>query len=288
MRLTFLPQVRAVGLLSLLLSCSQPTTVEGQSPAPPPPAQVDVAIPSVTVPSVAVAPVGATPKATNDSALPLPVLPPTLNLERPIELPIADDRPLRIRHAGPQTAHAIVYLHGMCGDSKGADPWSDLATQYGTLIVVRADEPCLDRPGYKWPKDLTAIQARIDRALRTVKDLRNGVLDAEHPTLIGYSQGAYRAEQLIGQFPGRYLRAILGGPPTPPSYEALKSAVAVAVLGGELENHQHMLDGTTDLIAHGLHAHFFLLPRVHHGSYGPEGRRILAQALTFVFDGQRP
>lgn len=201
---------------------------------------------------------------------------------------VPGDRPLRISHAGPDTTHAIIYLHGMCGNSKGADPWSELATRYGTLIVVRANEPCLDRPGYKWPKDLHAIQERIDQALLAVRDLRNGVLDIDHPTLIGYSQGAYRAEQLIGQFEGRYPRAILGGPPTPPSYEALKTALAVAVLGGELEDHQHMLEGTADLIARGLHAKFFLLPGVHHGSYGPQGPQIVEQALSFVFEGRRP
>lgn len=194
------------------------------------------------------------------------------------------DRPLRITHAPPDNLHGLIYLHGMCGDSKGADPWADLAVERGTLIVLRADEPCLDRPGYKWPKDLREIQERIDRALELVKEVRNGHLDTTHPTLIGYSQGAYRAEQLAGAYPGRYPRAILGGPPTPPSYEALRGLDGVAVLGGELEDHSHMTSGTQELIARGLHARFFLLPKVHHGSYGPDGRSVIAAALSFIFD----
>lgn len=212
------------------------------------------------------------------------VFPRDLLLDTPTELPLAGDRSLRVSHAQPSQLHPIIYLHGMCGNSKGADIWSNLATKYGTLIVVRADEPCGDRPGYKWPKDLTLIQARIDAALQAVKRERGGFLETEHPTLIGYSQGAYRAEQLVGAYPQRYSRALLGGPPTPPSYEALKSISRIAVLGGELEDRSHMESGTADLIAHGLHAQFFMLPNVHHGSYGPKGREVVERALAFIFD----
>jgi len=284
---TFVPVATALAL-AYLGGCSRPAAAEGPAPAPQPLAQQTA---DSVVPQRLASPAPPAPTAEIEPvplALSPALLPPDLILDRPVELPLVADRPLRISHAGPTTRHAIIYLHGMCGDSKGADPWSDQATRYGTLIVVRADEPCLDRPGYKWPKDLDAIAARIDQALKSVQDARNGLLDVEHPSLIGYSQGAYRAEQLIGQFPGRYPRAILGGPPTPPSYDALKTATAVAVLGGELEEHQHMLEGTTDLIAHGLHARFFLLPRVHHGNYGPEGPRVVAQALNFVFDRPAP
>lgn len=216
------------------------------------------------------------------------VFPSDLVLFTPSEMPLPGDRSLRVSHAGPAQSHAIIYLHGMCGNSKGADPWSDLATEYGSLIVVRADEPCGDRPGYKWPKDLSLIQARIDTALAAVKNARGGFLDLEHPTLIGYSQGAYRAEQLVGAYPERYTRAMLGGPPTPPSYEALKSLSSVAVLGGELEDRAHMEVGTADLIARGMRAKFFLLPKVHHGSYGPHGKEVVGQALNFIFQAAGP
>ncbi len=211
-------------------------------------------------------------------------LPPELPLAKPIEVSVPGDRSLRVTHAAPQQEHAIVYLHGMCGNSKGADPWVDLASTYGTVIVVRANVPCGDRPGFKWPKDVSAIQARIDRALRHVKDQREGLLSTEHPTIVGYSQGAHRAELLVAAYPGRYDRAILGGPPTAPTYEALSSLTAVAVLGGELEDHSHMLEGAQALVEEGSRARFFLLPRVHHGSYGPQGRRVLTDALRFVFE----
>lgn len=216
------------------------------------------------------------------------VFPSDLVLFTPSEMPLPGDRSLRVSHAGPAQSHAIIYLHGMCGNSKGADPWSDLATEYGSLIVVRADEPCGDRPGYKWPKDLSLIQARIDAALAAVNKARGGFLDLEHPTLIGYSQGAYRAEQLARAYPERYTRAMLGGPPTPPSYEALKSLSSVAVLGGELEDRAHMEIGTADLIARGMRAKFFLLPKVHHGSYGPHGKEVVGQALNFIFQAAGP
>ena len=223
------------------------------------------------------------PPRAADAPLSTRPFPEDLPLFQPMERPMAGDRPLRVTHAAKETVRPIVYLHGMCGNSKGADPWSDVAARYGTLIVVRANERCEDRPGYKWPKDLEAIQERIDAALSEVKESRGGWLDIEHPAIIGYSQGSYRAEQLVMAYPRRYDRAILGGHPTPPSYEALKSLQAVAVLGGELEDHSHMLKGALDLRDHGKRARFFLLPQVHHGSYGPQGRQVMTDVLEFVF-----
>src|SRR5690606_36748140 len=145
-------------------------------------------------------------------------------------------------------------------------------TEHATVVTVRADVPCPDRPGYKWPQEPAAIQARIDRALHYVKELRAGHLDTSVITLIGYSQGAHRAERLAAAYPTRYRKLVLGGPPTPPEETLLAHAEAVAILGGELEDTSHMELGFSNLQAAGRNARFFVLPRAHHGGYGPEGR----------------
>jgi pimeloyl-ACP methyl ester carboxylesterase len=174
----------------------------------------------------------------------------------------------------------------MCGDPQGAEPWIDLATQRGTFIVVRANVPCPDRPGYKWPKEVEAIQERIDAALSLVKDERGGLLNTDVITLIGYSQGAHRAERLAQAYPSRYPKLVLGGPPTPPEVASFPAKPRIAILGGELENTDHMQQGYHDLLDGGLSARFFVLPRTHHGGYGPEGRRVMSEVFEWL-DGQR-
>jgi len=201
---------------------------------------------------------------------------------QPSDVPVPGDRPLRVAHARAGSRQAIIYLHGMCGDEKGADAWADVATRHGTLITLRADVPCGDRPGFKWPKEPEAIQARIERALGTVRDLRGGELDDQDPILIGYSQGAHRAEKLAVAYPHRYRTLALGGPPTAASPDRLRHANRVAILGGELEDTSHMVEGYLDLVGRGIGAEFFTLPRAGHGGYGPEGRRVMTEVFSYL------
>lgn len=214
---------------------------------------------------------------------PLPPFPSDLPLHKPYDLAVDGDRDLRLAHAAADQKHAIVYLHGMCGDSRGADSWIDIATEQATVITVRAHVPCPDRPGYKWPQEASEIQARIEQALRRVHELRAGHLDTSVVTLIGYSQGAHRAERLAAAYPAQYRRLVLGGPPTPPEVDLLAHAEAIAILGGEFEDTAHMEFGFSNLKAAGKNARFFLLPRAHHGGYGPEGRRVMTEVLSWLW-----
>lgn len=213
-------------------------------------------------------------------------LPPGLAIGKPTELPIRGDRSLRVTHAANGENRALVYLQGMCGNPRGADAWADLASAHASVITVRADVKCPDRPGFKWPQDIQAIQARIDAALSAVREARGGQLETDEIAIFGYSQGAHRAERLAAASPRRYRRVVLGGPPTSPTPERLRHAQVVAVLGGELEDTTHMMDGYLDLLQADINAKFFLLPRAGHGSYGPEGRRVAGEVLDFLFVSQ--
>lgn len=201
---------------------------------------------------------------------------------RPVDIPVPGDRPLRVAHAGADEERAIVYLHGMCGAEEGADVWADLATSHGTLITLRADVPCGDRPGFKWPKEPDAIQARVEHALAVVRELRDGHLARDDVWLVGYSQGAHRAERLAAAFPHLYRTLALGGTPTVPSPDRLRHARRVAVFGGELENTSHMVEGYLALDAAGLPTDFFILPRAGHGTFGPEGRRVMSEIFSYL------
>lgn len=201
---------------------------------------------------------------------------------RPRDVSMPGDRPLRVALAAPSEDRAIVYLHGMCGAEEGADVWADRATAHGTLITLRADVPCGDRPGYKWPKDAGAIQARIERALTRVGELRGSPMRTEDVWLIGYSQGAHRAERVAAAYPHLYRTLALGGPPTAASPERLRHARHIAVFGGEFEDTSHMVEGYLQLYGAGLDTRFFTLPRAGHGGFGPEGPRVMSEIFSFL------
>lgn len=233
---------------------------------------------------------GDSPEAAQElsSDSPTTQLPAGLQVGIPHEHALPGDRSLRITHAPATERRALVYLHGMCGNSKGADPWAHVSKDYGTLIVVRATVPCEDRPGFKWPQEVESIQARIERALRETQRLREGQLDTERVVLFGYSQGSNRAEKLAGLHPERYPWVVLGGTPTVAVPERLLATEGVAFLGGELEDISHMIEGMERVRAAGRRARFFLLPGVHHGSYGPEGPAVVRSALEYLFQPQTP
>lgn len=212
-----------------------------------------------------------------------PPLPRGVEVGIPTEHPMPRDRSLRITHAHAGQRRALIYLHGMCGNSKGADPWADVSKDYGTLIVVRATIPCEDRPGFRWSQDVDAIHRRIESALHETKQLRGGQLDTDQVALFGYSQGANRAEKLAGLHPARYPWVVLGGTPTVAVPERLLGTEGVAFLGGELEDVSHMVAGMERVREEGRRARFFLLPSVHHGSYGPHGPEVVRSALEYVF-----
>jgi pimeloyl-ACP methyl ester carboxylesterase len=206
-----------------------------------------------------------------------------VDLTRIIDVDVPHDYRVRVLHAAPPIERAIVYLHGMCSTSLPADRWAPLAARFGTLVLLRAETPCGDRPGNKWTKDPARLQERIDRALEAVRRERGGHLDTQTLGLIGYSQGAHRAEVLAATYPTRYPNVVLGGPPEAALPEHFQGAHRVAVLGGELENTDHMRHGTEQLRTSGVQARFFVLPGAYHGDYGPEGVRVMQDVLVWVF-----
>ena len=67
-----------------------------------------------------------------------------------------------------------------------------------------------------------------------------------------------------------------------PSPSKLTSVKAVANLAGEKETQEKMRAGTRSLETAGTPTRFWELPGATHGQYGPEGERILRDAVAFV------
>lgn len=186
-------------------------------------------------------------------------------------------------------SEVLLYLPGRCGDPfAGVRSFPRAAAAHGTLLVVQGDQPCPDRKGRRrWTIDARRIQARIDAAVEAASTQLGRPLAGKQLTLIGYSEGALRAELLARSFPHRYPRVVLGGEPRTPAAQSLAGAKAVVTLAGEHDVQGPMREGAERLAKAGLTSRFFLLPRARHGQYGPESERVMGEALDWLFEHGR-
>jgi pimeloyl-ACP methyl ester carboxylesterase len=184
----------------------------------------------------------------------------------------------------PSVRRPIVYLHGMCADPKeDLDAWGNIAKQHGTIVAVMGDVPCQGKPGrLMWSTDAAAIDAKIDAAIKATAEARGVKLEPGEMVVIGESMGAARAELIATKFPDKYSRLVLVGSPQTPSPKNLKGVKAVANLAGEKEQQTMMRQGTKALENAGMPTRFWELPEATHGNYGPDGERIMNEALSFV------
>lgn len=147
------------------------------------------------------------------------------------------------------------------------------------------DKPCEGRRvRFRWYRSAELLDVRIRRALEALKAARGGQLESERVTVIGYSQGADRAERLASRFPDRYPRVLLGSPPQAPDIMHFVEGQAIALVAGAREGNDARRDGVEMFREAGLPAVFLSLPEAYHGQYGPEGERVMDEALTWLFD----
>ncbi len=131
---------------------------------------------------------------------------------QPITLPETSAQPgvviFPARGAGP---HPItVLLHGMCGDpTRSCSHFADEVTRSSTLICPRASQRC-SGGGSSWPE--TGVPEQVERAVSRAKlALPDAIDDTQGRTLIGYSLGAYRAQQIALTSAGKYRRVMFIG-----------------------------------------------------------------------------
>jgi pimeloyl-ACP methyl ester carboxylesterase len=245
--------------------------------------------PSAIAPSPAAPTSPSEPAVANPAPIPSepsePPAPPKFVFAPPAYRVLEDavDPPLYVLDGNVPNGRVLVYLHGYCGDINAIGAFAEAATTHATVITLRGDQPCPDKPGrFKWSRDIKGLDQRIQRALGRVAAQGRVPIDRADVTLMGYSQGALRAESLARFYGGHYRRVVLGGPPERPSPRHFPSALAIAVVGGEKEDTADMQRGTLDLQSAGKLARFFLLPGVDHGEFGAEGNRVMSEALGFV------
>jgi pimeloyl-ACP methyl ester carboxylesterase len=199
-------------------------------------------------------------------------------------VPVAGDDPVLVVAGNPSVHRPIVHLHGMCERPRAnLEAWGAVARDHGTIIALVGDVPCPEKAGAtKWSDDAEKIDERIDAAIDAVNMAKGNRLDTSEIVLVGESMGAARAELLAREIPDRYTRLVLIGSPQTASPANLRSARAVANLAGEKEPQQRAKEATRALASAGLAARFWELPGATHGQYGPDGERIMSEAIAFV------
>ena len=195
---------------------------------------------------------------------------------------VTGDAALAVNYARAGIGRAIVYLHGACGDMQAPRAWSSVSIEVGTLIALRGDRSCGKNDRYYWGPDTRQLESRVRVALARVAELRGATFEPDDVVLMGYSQGAARAQELHARHPELYPRVILAGIPVAPSAKHLAGARGVAVLGGQLELTTHMRTGVWALEANDIPVRFALFPKAAHGEFGPDAERVMSEAFEWL------
>jgi pimeloyl-ACP methyl ester carboxylesterase len=198
------------------------------------------------------------------------------------ELP-GTNPPVYVMRGRTQGASPIVFLHGMCGHGLGyAQSFQFAAARKGVVIAPQGDKPC-GGPWASWTADLAAIDARIVDSFRAI-GAREPLRDV---TVIGYSQGASRAEALARKWPERYSRLVLIGAPDAPSPRGLDHVRSVVMMAGERDRLDLMQTGAAAFRAANIPAIFQAIPEARHGEMGPHPEQTMGAALDWLWENDR-
>jgi pimeloyl-ACP methyl ester carboxylesterase len=229
-------------------------------------------------------PARSTPTAID--AAPADASPPSASPEVPrvVEAPVPGDLSAFVIRGARRHALSAVFLAGICSHPGGylaAFPWT--AVEHGDVIALQGDVPCGDGTYRRWGADLDRIDHRIEAAFRAA-----GLEVPEEIVLIGYSQGAERAERLAAHRPDRYKKLVLISSPVTSSPKRLAHASAVLLGIGEYEAQASTIAGVDALDRAGVTTGWFVLPKAPHGLMGPDAQTVLGDALTWLEDPRAP
>jgi predicted esterase len=217
--------------------------------------------------------------AASNAAPPEPPAPPPPAVVETVSVP--DDLPAFVLRGGRGDAR-MVFLHGMCGHGLGyVQAFQDAAAEHGTVIGLQGDLSC-GGPWRQWSGDVEGLHRRIDAAFRAAGFEGAG----DDVVIMGYSQGATRAEALAARHPERYTRVVLMGAPTTPSAARLKQVRGAVMMAGERDRQDHMKAAARALSAAGVAVTYIPLPGATHGSLGAtpgDGERVMKKAFDWLW-----
>lgn len=197
------------------------------------------------------------------------------------EVAVEGDLSIYVVRGRAGRAAPIVFLTGSCTHPLTyVNAFRHAAAEHGGLIALQGDLPCKADPTLRrWSPDAVATSARIDLALEAA----GASSSKEDLTVIGYSQGAERAEWLAHRFPAKYTRFVLMAGPVVPAPARFSGARAVATLAGYGDVRENMAAGAKRLRRASIPATYLELPGgTHHGELAADADVSVGRALDWI------
>jgi len=203
-------------------------------------------------------------------------------------------KPLALREEGrtilafPPRARAaskpltVVYLHGIHGRAENGCPWlREGSSELGWLVCPEANEH-LANDTFSWAgtvADQRAVVARAERAAQA-----QGADPELASVLVGFSQGAYVALDLVHGQLGRYRGLVLIGADVAPSRAMLDASGVgrVVLAAGDLDGASGPMRRAAEHLRHeGADARFVSLGHIGH-SYETTDKEALRDAIVWA------
>jgi pimeloyl-ACP methyl ester carboxylesterase len=217
------------------------------------------------------------PENVENAETPTPAPPPAPRVE---EVAVSADLPAFVVRATGERRIQMIFIPGMCVHPAGyIGAFQGTAASRGDLVAVQADVSCGgDGSARRWSGDLVAMDRRIGAAMEAA-----GLGQPEGAVVIGYSQGAERAERLAAKWPERYAEVILIASPKVPSADTLSRTRGAVLMAGTRDGaHGTLQKATAPLRRAGIATTFVSLPGAHHGQMGEAPETTMAEALDFL------
>ena len=183
---------------------------------------------------------------------------------------------------GAATTLTVVYLHGIHGLPANGCPWlRDGASELGWLVCPEANER-LPNGTFSWGGTTAAQHAVVARAERAAQ--AQGADPAAANVLVGFSQGAYVALDLVHAHLGRYRGLVLIGADVVLSRALLRDGGVsrIVLAAGDLDGASaSMKRAAAQLGREGVDVRFVSLGRIGH-SYATPEKDALRDAIVWA------
>lgn len=199
---------------------------------------------------------------------------------RTVDVPVPGDLTAYVIRGSGARRVPMLFLPGMCVHPAGyVMSFQQAVASRGDLVAVQGDLSCGgDGSMRRWSNDLDAMDRRIDAAFNAA-----GLGEPRGVLVIGYSQGAERAEKLVAKFSRKYASVILIASPVPPSTRLLMRADAVGLMAGTFDGAKGTHSAAVPALRRaGIPASFLELPGAHHGQMGERPDDSMREMFDFI------
>lgn len=174
-------------------------------------------------------------------------------------------RPATASVPAPSRPITVVYLHGVHGRAENGCPWlRDGASEVGWLVCPDANAH-LANDTFSWSGTVAERHAVVARAERAAQ--AQGADPGRAGVLVGFSQGAYVALELVRARLGRHRGLVLIGADVEPSREVLAAAGVdrIVLAAGDLDGASASMRRAAErLRREGVAVRFVTLGRIGH------------------------